>query len=50
MRHSPRLLDYETGAPILVNRMLYYGPDAAPVELTIAQHRADRYSLTYDLR
>lgn len=43
-------LEYETGAPVLVNRMLYYGRDAVPVELTIAQHRADRYSLTYDLR
>ena len=45
-----RLLDYEIGAPVLVNQMLYYGPAVAPVELTIAQHRADRYSLTYDLR
>jgi GntR family transcriptional regulator len=44
------LLDYEVGAPVLVNQMLYYGPDGAPVELTVAQHPADRYSLTYDLR
>jgi GntR family transcriptional regulator len=44
------LLEYEIGGPVLANQMLYYGPDGAPVEFTVAQHRADRYSLTYDLR
>ncbi len=45
-----KMLDTTVGAPVLVNQMLYCGPDNEPVELTIAQHRADRYSLTYDLR
>ena len=43
-----RALDIEEGDPVLVNRMLWRGPDGAPVELTIARHRADRYSLSYD--
>jgi GntR family transcriptional regulator len=45
-----RRLDYAEGAPVLVNRMLYTAEDGRPVELTIARHRADRYSLTYELR
>ena len=43
-------LDYAQGAPVLVNRFLYYAEDNAAVELTIARHRADRYSLAYDFR
>jgi GntR family transcriptional regulator len=43
-----RTLDIEEGDPVLVSRMLWRGPDGAPVELTIARHRADRYSLSYD--
>ena len=43
-----RALDIEEGDPVLVNRMLWRGPDGTPVELTIARHRADRYSLSYD--
>jgi GntR family transcriptional regulator len=44
------LLDTAIGAPVLVTQMLYYDADGAPVELTVAQHPADRYSLSYDLR
>jgi GntR family transcriptional regulator len=43
-----RALDTEPGAPVLVNRMLWRAPDGSPIELTIARHRADRYSLSYD--
>ncbi len=43
-----RALDTEAGAPVLVNRMLWRAVDGSPVELTIARHRADRYSLSYD--
>lgn len=43
------VLDCSVGDPVLTNRMLYYDADGVPVEFTIARHRADRYSLTYDL-
>lgn len=43
-----RSLETEEGAPILVSRMLWRGKDGTPVELTIARHRADRYSLSYE--
>ena len=43
-----RALDIEDADPVLVSRMLWRGPDGAPVELTIARHRADRYSLSYE--
>ena len=43
-----RALDIEEADPVLVSRMLWRGPDGAPVELTIARHRADRYSLSYE--
>ena len=43
-----RTLDIEPGDPVLVSRMLWRGTDGAPVQLTIARHRADRYSLSYD--
>jgi GntR family transcriptional regulator len=45
-----RALDYEAGRPVLVSRILYCTGDGAPVELTIARSRADRYRLTYDFR
>jgi GntR family transcriptional regulator len=45
-----RALDYQEGAPVLVNRFLYFAEDGAPIELTIARHRADRYSLAYEFR
>jgi GntR family transcriptional regulator len=44
------VLDYPEGAPVLVNRFLYFAEDGGAVELTIARHRADRYSLEYDFR
>ena len=43
-----RTLDCAEGAAVLVSRMLYRDDTGAPVELTIARHRADRYSLSYD--
>jgi GntR family transcriptional regulator len=45
-----RALECQVGAAVLVNEFVYFGPDGAPVELTVAQHRADRHRLTYDLR
>ena len=42
-------LGYEVGAAILVMQMLYRTTDGQPVELTIAKHRADRFSITYEL-
>jgi GntR family transcriptional regulator len=45
-----RVLGCPEGAAILTNRILYHAGDGRPVELTIAKHRADLYSLTYDLR
>jgi GntR family transcriptional regulator len=45
-----RLLDYRIGGPILVNEMVFVSPEEEPLELTIARHRADLYSLSYDLR
>lgn len=44
-----RSLKTQPGTPILVNRMLWRAADGSPVELTIARHRADRYSLSYDV-
>jgi len=43
-----RDLDVEEGAPILAMEMLYRSTDQEPVEFTIARHRADTFSLTYD--
>lgn len=43
-----RDLDVEEGAPILAMEMLYRSTDQQPVEFTIARHRADTFSLTYD--
>lgn len=45
-----RLLDCEPGSPVLANQMIYLSPDHEPMELTVARHRADLYSLTYDLQ
>ena len=45
-----RLLDYRPGLPVLVNEMVYLSSDGLPLELTVARHRADLYSLSYDLR
>ena len=46
---TARDLDYAVGEPILVMQMLYRATDGQPVELTIAKHRADRFSITYEL-
>ena len=43
-----RALEIEEGGAVLVSRMLWRAEDGTPVELTIARHRADRYSLSYD--
>ena len=43
-----RDLDYAEGAPILTMEMLYRSVDRKAVEFTIARHRADVFSLTYD--
>jgi len=43
-----RDLDYPEGAPILTMEMLYRSVDQKAVEFTIARHRADVFSLTYD--
>jgi GntR family transcriptional regulator len=45
-----RLLDYTPGMPVLVNQMIYLSPEQQPMELTVARHRADLYSLSYDLK
>jgi GntR family transcriptional regulator len=45
-----RVLDYRVGGPVLANEMVFVSPDQEPLELTIARHRADLYSLSYDLR
>jgi GntR family transcriptional regulator len=44
-----RVLDCQEGAAVLVSRMLYRDEQGRPVELTIARHRADRYSLSYEV-
>ena len=36
------------GSAVLVNRMVYLDAAGAPVELTIARHRADSYRLRYE--
>ena len=41
-------LDYAEGAPVLTVEMLYRSVDQQPIEFTIARHRADIYTLTYD--
>ena len=43
-----RDLDYSEGAPVLAMEMLYRTPGQDPVELTIARHRGDLFSLVYD--
>ncbi len=45
-----RLLECRRGAAVLVNEMIYLSPEGVPLELTVARHRADLYSLSYDLR
>ena len=42
-------LSCETGSPILLIEMLYYSSEGQPVELTFGRHRADVFSLSYDV-
>ncbi len=43
-----RDLDYSEGSPVLTVEMLYRSSDQQPIEYTIARHRADVYTLTFD--
>ena len=47
---TARALGYEPGGPILTIEMLYYdAADGRPVEMTFGRHRADVFSLRYDV-
>jgi GntR family transcriptional regulator len=41
-------LECEEGAAVLTVEMLYRSVEQQPIELTVARHRADVYTLTYD--
>ena len=43
------VLGCRPGAALLINEFTYFGVDGEPVELTVAQHRADQHEVTYDL-
>jgi GntR family transcriptional regulator len=45
-----RVLDYRVGGPVLANEIIFVSAKQEPLELTIARHRADLYSLSYDFR
>jgi GntR family transcriptional regulator len=47
--HLARKLDYEAGAPILAMEIRFRSADRQPAELTVARHRADLFSLSYDV-
>jgi len=49
-RQLARKLDYRVGGPVLANEIVFLSPDDEALELTIARHRADLYSMSYDLR
>jgi GntR family transcriptional regulator len=44
-----RDLDYSEGAPVLVMQFVYRSLEGRPIELTIAKHPADRYSISFDV-
>lgn len=44
-----RDLDYVEGGPVLAVEFVYRSAEGEPIELTIARHRADRYSIAMDL-
>lgn len=47
---TARALGYEPGGPILTIEMLYHdAADGRPIELTFGRHRADVFSLSYDV-
>lgn len=41
-------LEVEPGSPLLTVEMLYQSSDGRSVELSVARHPADRFSITYD--
>ena len=43
------LLDYKVGGAIVVVEILYFSATGEPVELTINKHRADLFSLNFDI-
>jgi len=45
-----RMLECRPGSAVLAEEQVYFAPDREPLELTIARHRADLYSVSYDLR
>jgi GntR family transcriptional regulator len=49
-RQLARKLDYRVGGPVLANEIVFLSPDDEALELTIARHRADLYSMSYNLR
>jgi GntR family transcriptional regulator len=44
-----RKLDCEIGAPVLTMEIRFRSADGRPAELTVARHRADLFSLSYDV-
>lgn len=49
-RALARQLGIAPGAAVLVSRLLYLDLQGQPVERTVAKHRADLYSVQYELR
>jgi GntR family transcriptional regulator len=47
--HLARKLEYEVGGPILTMELRFRSDDGRPAELTVARHRADLFSLSYDV-
>lgn len=45
---AAEMLDVEPGSALLTVEMLYQAADGRNVELSVARHPADRFSLTYD--
>lgn len=43
-----KLLEYREGEAVLASRMVYVDAAGAPVEFTVARHRADLYRLRYE--
>ncbi|MDE1995906.1 MAG: UTRA domain-containing protein, partial [Rhizobiaceae bacterium] len=41
-------LDCAEGSAVLTTEMLYQSADQQKIEFTIARHRADRFSISYD--
>ncbi|MEQ1951178.1 GntR family transcriptional regulator [Mesorhizobium sp. CN2-181] len=45
---AAEVLDIEPGSALLIVEMLYQASDGRNVELSVARHPADRFSITYD--